>query len=594
MMQNVSCRPTRLLYLLSLIIYSGCSDTLGDLVRIDGTSNQAIPISSPSVVPIAFNSTTPMFLAAGEEFKFAPLGGSGQYNFFDSGTGYINSLLGIYNIPIDSIQSVDTVRVVDSSGATASLPLKIQRFRQGDDPYSSSNHNPNVTQSIVAFTATPNGTRLGIINSQYDGQIVRSTDNGLSYSRPANLGFMMFSNEETYFTGIVAKSDSLVFLVGTAEGGVDNWDTTGFVRKSTDAGLTWTTILTFSPNGNGSASDILIDSAGGIIVVGYEDGSTTVRRSIDDGMTWVVTKTFASTSPRDLAQDAISGHLYLATYASGFARVNKSTDNGISWNQVDSFQGSNGFTFASQIAVRNSLVVYIGYSGNSSTFLGGTNVCSTNRSNLRWFTRVSTDGGASWTAPEQFQRVAGYGTGASSVSIMDNGTILVAGYITKADRCKSGLVRISSDSGVTWADARYDNLSYPNSSSTRYVQNGNTELVSVTSQSTYVGTTISSTANSTQISSDGLTWTPRTIQLNIPYASAARGLLSLDDSILVAAERRSSSANPWRIKRSSDLGKTWSAVDSFEISGGYGADPIGLVKIDSSSIIAYGLGYDYL
>ncbi|MFA6301771.1 MAG: hypothetical protein WC627_01385 [Legionella sp.] len=251
-------------------------------------------------------------------------------------------------------------------------------------------------------------------------------------------------------TSSMVDLNGTLFVAGSAytASNNDHW----VVRKSTDGGLTWTTVDDYQlVAGANTTTDIEPaigkDTNGNLYVAGIGfDASRVphwiVRKSSNQGATWTTVDNFVTNGSVTIATGVTAdanGNVYVSGYGSTKSTgyhwfVRKSSNQGTSWTTVDDFQFSSGVVAEpSAITADNNGVLYASGSANN-----------------RWVVRKSNDNGATWTTVDNYQ-----GTGGLSVSraiVADaNNNIYSAGISNTSKQGESiWTVRKSTDAGVTW------------------------------------------------------------------------------------------------------------------------------------------------
>ena len=240
---------------------------------------------------------------------------------------------------------------------------------------------------------------IGDANSVFHALIEKSSDGGANWSTADDF-LVATSARNTTYLGIASDAVGNLYAVGRFSVGDGNqWLT----RQSMDAGATWSTVDTLSPNGGQEmAMGAATDSAGNAYVVGWTSTPSTT----------ITTNKNGSTTTN-------------ATVTSTWL-VRKGTETGTSWSTVDAFS-LGGYGNANAGFCHPTQGIFV--TGGSGS---GTKV---------WTTRRSLDGGSTWTTVDH----SIYGEG-ESIGGDASGNLYVAGY--------SGshwIVRKSSNGGTAWA-----------------------------------------------------------------------------------------------------------------------------------------------
>ncbi|MDP2208891.1 MAG: hypothetical protein Q8K98_08965 [Bacteroidota bacterium] len=194
------------------------------------------------------------------------------------------------------------------------------------------------------------------------------------------------------------------------------------VFKSTDGGVTWTSIKTGMTNTHVRSILAISDL---VVFAGTNDG---VFKTTNGGVTWTITLATLN-SVRGLAYDSKTGTSYAATYGSG---LYKSTNQGSSWTTVIVTDPSTGETMSRLWSVE----IY----GRDSIYVGGSILDITNGGTLF----NSINGGVNWT---QVQYPTGIRSSVRSIAISPNNpaSSLIIGTAAKG-------VYKSTNGGLNWTE----------------------------------------------------------------------------------------------------------------------------------------------
>ncbi len=103
----------------------------------------------------------------------------------------------------------------------------------------------------------------------------------------------------------------------------------GTIRKSTDFGVTWTTVST--PGFSSPCDVVAVPDTAGILYLGDTGGN--VYRSTDDGVTWSLRYSTAAAEIPTIGVSALDNRDAFAT-SWGFGGVNRTTDHGATWSNI--------------------------------------------------------------------------------------------------------------------------------------------------------------------------------------------------------------------------------------------------------------------
>lgn len=446
-----------------------------------------------------------------------------------------------------------------------------------------------------------NGDRNGTPTYYEKGSVVRrSTDEGATWTTVDD--FQLIAGARDYSGGIVTDASNNVYSFSAARG--TSSLTTWVIRKSIDNGTTWTTANTYQYSTgayyDGGAYGIASGTAG-LFAVGFGGNvmasSTTkwlVRKSTNAGVTWTNMDDYAGTVSyaygQSFAQDPSTGNLFTIgkIMTNGFYRwqVRKSTDAGVTWATVDDFNYAASYNnYPEGIAITSSGTLYVAGYGILTTI-----------ATHRWLVRKSTDGGTTWTT---VANIAG-NQPESSGAVLDNaGNIYMAGTDYVAGFVYHSYVRRSTNGGSTWTIV--DDYIYPGGSgyNTGISRDASGNIYAYGYG--YVGGTYHWIVRK---STNGTTWT--TIDDYVGTGQTNPTSLAVDSggNIYVAGWVTTTGSNAkWIVRKTTDGGTNWSIVDSYQpapygTGGTVAAKPVGIVvdlegKITVAGSLSDSLGYSY-
>ncbi len=262
------------------------------------------------------------------------------------------------------------------------------------------------------------------------GTIRRSTDNGSTWSYTQEFQYSSTYNTEAYSIGVDSSDNVYWAGYGTDSSSKKHW----LIRKSTDSAQTWSTLdeYQYATGQSAAAYSGMTDNSGNLYAVGNaRDNSANwhwiVRKSTDAGKTWSTVDEFLYTGgdfsvARSMGKDN-SGNLYVVGYGSDSVYVShwivrKSTDDGNTWSTVDEFQYTSGFDSAAYGFVEDIFgSLYVVGNGYDN---GGT---------WHWIVRKSTDNGTTWSTDDDYQYPSVGNSFANDIGTNDSGSIYVTGYI---------------------------------------------------------------------------------------------------------------------------------------------------------------------
>jgi hypothetical protein len=273
---------------------------------------------------------------------------------------------------------------------------------------------------------------LALFKQTTTAQTWQTVDN---YSAPSG---------DVYLDSLAADPFGGIYAVGYAEIDTSYGYTVGLIRKSSDAGATWSIVDQFS---NGQTAPgyeyhgITSDSAGTLYAIANNyfemDDHGIVRRSIDGGMNWS-TMTDPATridyhQKQSIATDS-SGNVYIAGNAYPFWVVRRSSDGGNAWSTLDAFNpGSYGHAHGVFCHPTAGIFAW----GDGWFYV--TNKSKITQQNAHYIRR-SPNGGATWSTIEVSATASTRAMGADA-----SGNIYIAG-----SNNDHWTVRKSSNSGASW------------------------------------------------------------------------------------------------------------------------------------------------
>jgi hypothetical protein len=299
--------------------------------------------------------------------------------------------------------------------------------------------------------------------------VMRSGDQGATWSTLQDYTYRPPTSTE--FDGFCVDAAHNLYAVGSGSGQVfSHW----LVRKSADGGATWTTADDYQLTSGlqAGANGCAADAAGNVYVIGSgektvtsRNGSTSqiwdwlVRKSSDAGATWTIVdqyeypKTDASL-PTDII--VTPAGLFVAGWIDGFHWIiRKSANGGLTWTTVSDYYPGSGFPSLTADSAGNI------YAGGMTTVTKGT-------THWYWTVRKGVSGGTSWATVDSFEYVPNQSglhnsVGRHSMGVDVHGNVYAAGYGTDAAGVTHWLVRASGNQGASWS--MVDDFQYASGSS---------------------------------------------------------------------------------------------------------------------------------
>ena len=225
-------------------------------------------------------------------------------------------------------------------------------------------------------------------------------------------------------------------------------------RRSSDYGATWADAGTLPtpPSGaqQGSLQGLSVSPTGDAYALRHIYPYWQVHRSsMDTDSSWPMMDNFLQDSASVCSAVACSPseNVFVVGQALGpnSSRrwlVRRSADQGQTWTTVDDFNG----IWASAVATSSSMIIVSGRGGTLTNLSGGINA------DQPWTTRLSTDGGNSWTTVDSFQLAADTHGWPKAAAIDQQGNLYLAGNaeISTGSFVTQWIVRRSVDGGQTW------------------------------------------------------------------------------------------------------------------------------------------------
>jgi hypothetical protein len=296
--------------------------------------------------------------------------------------------------------------------------------------------------------------------------VMCSSDQGATWATIQDFNYRPGTN--TYFLSFAVDPAQNLYAIGVAtmaslSGNPDHW----IVRKSADHGATWTTADDFVPDsgvgdGRNVASGVAVDAAGNVYVVGmihkrvgkssYSYEFWVVRKSSNAGATWTTVDQYGyPNAPESVANAVLATPaglfvcgLSVATSGRGPQWVvRKSANAGTTWTTVDNFYSSTAFNQPNALTADAAGNVYV---GGFSDIMGSYA--------HYWVVRKGSNGGASWQTVDAF-RYFPYPTTFTANDALGMGTdvlgnVYAVGGGTDANRVGHWMVRASANQGASW------------------------------------------------------------------------------------------------------------------------------------------------
>ena len=308
-------------------------------------------------------------------------------------------------------------------------------------PVDDYNYGPNYETDYDGGMVADSAGNLYVAGATYyDGHwlVRRSTDGGVTWSLVEDFfpgGF------ETQPSGITADAAGNVYVAGTVDNGTSaplRWT----VRKGV-GGTSFSTVDTFSTTGPSQAQGIYAHPTAGIFAVGsatipgtksfWYTTAWVVRRSTDAGSTWSTVDTFQLQSSAEAAAQGVGADALGNLYVVGRARVpsgkgakatfynhwivRKSANGGSSWSTVDTYQlSASGNSQATSFVADSKGNLYV--AGRYNTTDWGPN---------SWIVRENPGGTGSWSTVDNYQYVSAGDAQPFAMAANASGNVFVGG-----------------------------------------------------------------------------------------------------------------------------------------------------------------------
>jgi hypothetical protein len=286
----------------------------------------------------------------------------------------------------------------------------------------------------VAPSGTLFAAGVGNINNLGHALVMASSDAGNTRSAPLDDFVYQGVTRATYVGGVIADGMGNLYAAGCS--GIEYLTSRWLVRRSTDNGLTWSTVDDFSLGGlRNVAQGIAADAAGNVYVVGLASTSTSsygiyewvVRKGVN-GTSWSTVDDFGPGTSSQAC--GVIVHPSGAVYVTGNSLITsgktsfqawttrRTLDGGASWQTVDTFQlGNSSVAHGLGVDLQGSLYAV----GNAFETVRG-------KTRSHWIVRRSSTGGTgTWTTVDDFQPTSDGRGVAHAVATDSLGNLLVAG-----------------------------------------------------------------------------------------------------------------------------------------------------------------------
>jgi hypothetical protein len=269
----------------------------------------------------------------------------------------------------------------------------------------------------------------------------RSADGGVTWSSEQNLS----NNSGHSYVHSIAVDGSNVHvapynaILGSSE---------IFYKRSTDAGLTWSSEQNLSNNEGGSLWPTIAVSGSNVHVVweDYTPGSSDIlyKQSTDGGITWSSEQNLSNDPSGSgscfIAADGSNIHVVWYDQTSGNREIHhkRSTDGGTSWATFQNISNNTGYSSSPSIAVDGNNVHLMWHDDTSGNF--------------EILYKQSTDGGVAWSLEQNLSN--NLGSSFRPVIKADGNNIHVVWHDSTPGNAKI-FHKQSTDNGGSWTSEEY-------------------------------------------------------------------------------------------------------------------------------------------
>lgn len=529
----------------------------------------------------------------GESILFNITQGLSSYSADPSSSGFLNTTTFNYSAPLNVSPSSETLTFRDSAGQSTTSNVTVRAFQNKDTYFHTETNGGYAKGTDIKKDSLGNlyvvGYETGSIGSA--AWIVRkSLDGGSTWTTIDT--YQKIIDRPSEANAIFIDSSDNIFVAGYAKGGV-SLEPIWTVRKSTNYGVTWSTITEFQLEaGYGSvAKDIVVDSVGNVFTVGYGystaygANSLIVHKSDLSGGNPSVKQQYQLSAGLDSEATGIEVDSTGAIYVVGKGRsasahwiVLKSSNFGDFWTVVDDFQQQGGYdSSANAVYVdANNYIHVVGYGFDSY--------------GRRWIVRKSMDGGGSWVIKDIHQKSIMNPSEAFAITSDGTGNLYAVGYSQQSLNTYY-TVRRSEDAGETWAD----------SESTYYL--ASTRFASgfgvLASGSTVIAVGVGTDANSIsrmlirKSIDSGVSWATAVVYgPTIRFSNFLNALSARYSTVYSSGSGGSGYSSSYWITRKSTDGSSWIPSDSYQLSAGKSASANNLCELSASEVFAAGYAED--
>nr|BFD67215.1 hypothetical protein HAGR004_22370 [Bdellovibrio sp. HAGR004] len=546
----------RLFVFIGMALCLGCS--LDASLIKDQLSNGAV--EGDGRIPLAIT------MEVGSSKTIEPLGGIPPYTYSASTSGYLDITTGLYVIPPNAPLIEEVLEVVDSLGKKFAVTVHrrgFREFRRVEMPQSAQDQN-FISDAVWLSSGAVLAIATASDNSGERWATYRSTDDGVTWSRVDHFMGVHYYGE-SHAMAMVAKGNT-VFACGygysynsTAQDPNSVW----FIRRSTDAGTTWTTSDSWWEVAGEDyvCYDIAVSPLTGFIYsVGYGDQGWAIRESKDDGVTW---QTIYHSAPLAGGNEISAYQVGVSPSGELFVMGRSGVANNMYFLKGVLTAGVWGWTPATTLpAVTN----YGDYElrGNLRVLDDNTAYYSCSAGSGKIY--KTADGGVTWSQVY------------SGLDLLQGMTVTSSGVLIATGGSRSSNPNdwkvVTSTDGVTWTpvdlDALFGNAKDPYGLTVVAHPSSNKVLAFSYNDQGYQSTVASS-------ADAGATWSlAGDVRFQWAFWSTMEKVIRTSPTELYAIVDTGDMDGgwPWLISKSSDNGVTWQDSDRFVSSGYINADDL--------------------
>ena len=332
-------------------------------------------------------------------------------------------------------------RGIDSANVNHALVMRTANQGATWQTIEDYNYLPGTNTAFVGFGVDPaqNLYALGSVNLGASGThwlVRKSADGGATWQTSDEFVYQAGWVQGAQ-AGFAADNSGNIYVAGYAyptsgpQAGIMVW----IVRKSSNAGTSWSTVDVYQYNGYSTPAMAIASSPAGVFVAGYGGLHWIVRKSTDAGQTWSIVDNYAYPNASGSSLGGLTvdneGNLFTAGRVTVTTVIRKRSTTHNYWVIR---QGTNGGTAWSNVQVSENAVFVYGMGSDAAGnvyVVGGPN----------WVVWKGTNSGTSWSVADSFlydglTTSRAYGCASDGL-----GNVYVCGYGTDSTGVDHWLVR---------------------------------------------------------------------------------------------------------------------------------------------------------